>query len=104
MATLKRPLSVNLINQLNTPPETTIFQKVMIIFGAGVFVTLAALTACLPLNYVSHQPNSIPKSGPIVNDPSASWSNNGGDTAWMIIAASFAILASPVITFLYGNC
>jgi Amt family ammonium transporter len=96
---LRRPLSVNVINQLNTPPETTPLQKVMIIMGMGVFIALVALTASLPLNYLSRQPTTLPSSG----DDDATSNINLGDTAWLIVATIFGILLAPTLSYLYAN-
>jgi hypothetical protein len=90
---------MNVINQLNAPPETTALQKALIIFGMGVFIALASLTASLPLNLPSRQPNSLPGQAdaystatPIVV----------GDTMWAIVATVFGILLTPAFTYLYG--
>lgn len=95
---MKRPISVNVMNQLNTPPETTPLQKVFIIFGMGIFIALACVTAGLPINYPSHLPNSLPTQG-----EGSSYTIDVGDTAWMVIATAFATLAAPLLTYLLAN-
>jgi hypothetical protein len=82
---------MNIINQLNAPPETTALQKVLILIGFGTFLTLAALTASLPLPLLHNQPNSLPTT------------NDQGSTAWMIVAAFFGIMLAPAVSYLYGN-
>jgi hypothetical protein len=88
---LPKTLSMNIINQLNAPPETTALQKVLILIGFGTFLTLAALTASLPLPLLHNQPNSLPTT------------NDQGSTAWMIVAAFFGIMLAPAVSYLYGN-
>jgi len=97
---MKRPLSVNVMNQLSTPPETTALQKVLIIFGAGMFIAVCCITAALPLPYDWHQPNSLPAGG---DDDQHQSTYNFGDTAWVIVATSFAMLLTPALAYVYGN-
>lgn len=89
---------MNIINQLNAPPQTTAFQKTLILIGFGAFLTLAALTASLPLPLLSNQPNSLPSQGDSATD-----TINVGDTAWLIVATAFGILTAPVLSYLYGE-
>jgi hypothetical protein len=92
---------MNIINQLNAPPQTTALQKVFILIGLGVFVALAALTASLPLPILSNQPDSIPVAGPTTTNNA--YTIDAGATAWMIVAAFFGILLTPAVSYLYGN-
>lgn len=98
---LPKTLSMNIINQLNAPPQTTALQKVFILIGLGVFVALAALTASLPLPILSNQPDSIPVAGPTTTNNA--YTIDAGATAWMIVAAFFGILLTPAVSYLYAN-
>lgn len=62
------------------------------LLGAGIFVALASLTASLPLPLPTHQ-----------DDP-PSFATSDGDTAWVIIATIFGVLAAPAATYLFGTC
>lgn len=76
--------------QFSTPPKTTALQKLFILLGAGFFVALASLTASLPMPLPSHQ-------------NVAAYTINGGDTAWMIVATTFAFFAGPAAAYLFGK-
>ncbi len=99
MSTVPKTLSMNIINQLNAPPQTTALQKTLILIGFGTFIALAILTASLPLPLLNNQPNSLPSEG----DDSATNTINVGDTAWQIVATAFAISTAPLLSYLYGK-
>jgi hypothetical protein len=88
----KKSFSMRLETQFSQPPQTTAFQKLFMILGAGIFVALASLTASLPLPLPTHQ-----------DDP-ATFATSDGDTAWVIIATIFGILAAPAAAYLFGTC
>lgn len=83
---------MRLETQFSQPPQTTAFQKLFMLLGAGIFVALASLTASLPLPLPTHQ-----------DDP-ATFATSDGDTAWVIIATIFGVLAAPAATYLFGTC
>lgn len=93
---LRQVMSVRVMTQLSNPPETTALQKLLILIGAGIFLALVAVTAGLPINFVSHQDSESPLAVPagVINE---------GDSAWMIVAAFFAFVAIPSATYFFGN-
>jgi hypothetical protein len=99
MSSLPKTLSMNIINQLNAPPQTTPLQKVFILLGLGTFIALVALTASLPLPILHNQPKSLPSAG----DDDYSFTLNLGDVAWLVVATIFGITLAPALTYLYAN-
>lgn len=87
-----RAVSFRLETQFSAPPQTTAFQKLFMIIGAGIFIALASLTASLPLPLRSHQDNN------------PTYATSDGDTAWIIIATIFGLLAAPAATYLFSTC
>eukprot|EP01039_Chlorochromonas_danica_P006396 gene6396-7051_t len=83
-------------DELYQAPKTSVFQKVVILLVFGTVVALSSLTASLPIEIVSHQRSQRPDA------PSTSTIING-DTAWMIVATIFGLLAGPVLAYLYAN-
>lgn len=78
------------------PPQTTVFQKLMIILAFSIFIVLSSLTASLPLPLVRHQKYmgvDVPSTDAI----------DRGDTAWMIIATIFGFILGPVTAYFYAN-
>lgn len=78
------------------PPETTVFQKLMIILAFTITLVLSGLTASLPLNLRRHQAD-------MASPPADDTTINNGDTAWMIVATIFGILLGPVTAYFYGE-
>lgn len=92
----QKAISARVANQLNTPPETTACQKLMIILATCTFIALAGLTAGLPMNYPSNQDSMYASSvqpNTIVN----------GDIAWMIVATILGFLLIPAFAYLYSK-
>jgi Amt family ammonium transporter len=92
----KVPITEDGRHPYHKPPETTVFQKLMIILGFVTVIVLCSLTASLPINLPRNQ-----GSMDIGSPPTASIDN--GDTAWMIVASMFAILLGPVVAYFYAN-
>jgi Amt family ammonium transporter len=86
-----RAVSFRLETQFSTPPQTSALQKLLLIIGAGIFIALASLTASLPLPLRSHQDNN------------PTYATSDGDTAWIIVATIFGLLAAPAATYLFMN-
>lgn len=78
------------------PPETTVFQKLMILLAFFTTIVLSSLTASLPLNLRRHQ-------GSMESDSPSAAAIDSGDTAWMIIATILCIVLGPVTAYFYGE-
>lgn len=86
-----RAVSVRLETQFSKPPQTTALQKLLMLVAVGIFIALASLTASLPLPLPTHQDNN------------PTYATSDGDTAWIIIATIFGLLAAPAATYLFMN-
>lgn len=87
-----RAVSMRIETQFTKPPQTTALQKLFMLVGTGIFIALASLTASLPLPLPTHQ------DGATTQIPTSD-----GDTAWIIIATIFGMLAAPAATYLFVN-
>lgn len=91
----KAPITEDGRHPYHKPPETTVFQKLMIILAFITVTVLCALTASLPINLPRDQ------RAMDIGSPPADTIDNG-DTAWMIIATIFVVLLGPVVAYFYG--
>lgn len=92
----KNVITTRVANQLNTPPETTVCQKLMILLATGTFIGLAALTAALPMNRDKNQDSMQADAVP-------AGTINNGDIAWMIAATILGFSLIPAFSYLYTN-